>query len=182
MREMDAFAELGLERRLVLDGERLKEAYATAGKRAHPDAGGSPGDFERVSAAHGTLSRPVSRLTHWLELEGVGGSLRGPVSAAMMDVFSELGDLLQRVDGLLRERQGASSALAKAMLEGRTQRAREELEAMQEKLEAMVAGRVAGFAEVEAGGRDGWAVARELGFLDKWRGQVRERYASLWGE
>lgn len=177
---MDAFEELGLERRLVLDESRLDEAFSAAGKQAHPDAGGTQEAFERVGKAKAMLASPVSRLRHWLELEAIEGDLRGVVSAGMMDVFAELGELLQRVDGLLREREKASSALAKAMLEGRTQAAREELEAMQEKLEAMTAERLAGFGEVERGERDGWELARELGFLGKWRAGVRERYAGLW--
>ncbi|MCH7228085.1 hypothetical protein [Haloferula sp. A504] len=178
--EMDAFEELGLERRLVLGEAELDAAFAAAGKKAHPDAGGTKEAFERVGRAKATLASPVSRLRHWLELEGFEGDLRGTVSAGMMDVFAELGALLQQVDGLLREREKASSALAKAMLEGRTQAAREELEAMQEKLEAMMAERVAVFSEVEGGGRDGWELARELGFLEKWRAGVRERFAGLW--
>ncbi len=177
---MDAFAELGLERRLVLDEEALDEAFAAAGKRTHPDAGGTREAFERVAKAKETLARPVLRLRHWLEIEGVPGDLRGPVSAGMMDVFSELGGLLQRVDELLRERERASSALARAMLEGRTQAAREELEAMQDKLQAMAGEAVAAFPEVERGARDGWELAREMGFVEKWRSEVRERFAELW--
>lgn len=177
---MDAFAELGLERRLVLDEEALDSAYASAGKRAHPDAGGSQEAFEAVAKAKETLARPVARLKHWLEIEGVPGDLRGPVSSGLMDVFSELGGLLQRVDELLRERESASSALAKAMLEGRTQEAREDLEAMQERLEGMTDEAVERFPEIERGEGDGWSLARELGFLEKWRGEVRERFAGLW--
>lgn len=177
---MDAFGELALERRLVLEQEALSAAAAAAAKRAHPDAGGAREDFERVNKARELLARPVARLRHWLELEGVAGDLRGPVSAGMMDMFAELGGLLQRVDALLRERERASSALARALLEGRVQAAREDLEAMQDRLEAMTAGRVKLFPEVEAGRRDGWELARELGFLDKWRGEVRERFGGLW--
>lgn len=177
---MDAYEVLGLERRLAIDLCELKEAGAAAGKRTHPDAGGTREEFERVGKARDLLERPVARLRHWLELEGVAGDLRGPVAAGMMDVFSELGALLQRVDELLREREKAGSALARAMLEGRSQEAREALEAMQEKLERMVAARVEDFPEVEAGRRDGWEVARELGFLEKWRGEVRERFGRLW--
>lgn len=177
---MDAFEELGLEPRLTLEEEVLEVAYAEAGKRAHPDAGGTREAFERVARAREILSSPVSRLRHWLECSERPGDLRGPVSPGMMDVFSELGGLLQRVDELLREREKAGSALAKAMLEGRAQEAREQVEAMQEKLEAMMDERVVDFPAIERGERDGWELARELGFLEKWRREVRERFARLW--
>ncbi len=176
----DAFRELGLEPRLSLDEEDLNAAYADAGKRAHPDAGGAREAFERVGKAREILASPVSRLRHWLALSQRPGDLRGPVSPGMMDVFSEMGGMMQRVDGLLRERDKAGSALARAMLEGRVQEAREQLESMQDRLEAMTAERVAAFPAVESGERDGWELARELGFLEKWRSEVRERFARLW--
>lgn len=165
---------------MLLDDETRGLAFREAGKRRHPDAGGSAEDFERLKEAERVLADPGRRLRHWLELEGVPGEWRGAVSAGLMDVFADLGALLQRADGLLRERGKASSALAKAMLEGRVQAMREEMEGMQERLEGMVAERVAAFPQVERGERDGWELARELGFLGKWRGEVRERFAGLW--
>ena len=35
---MDAFQILGIERRLVVSDERLREAFREAGKQVHPDA------------------------------------------------------------------------------------------------------------------------------------------------
>lgn len=177
---MDAFACLGLERRLGLDDHTLSAAFREAGKRNHPDSGGSVEEFEKVEQAFRVLKDPASRLKHWLELEGIAGDLRGSVSSELMTMFTELGDLLQRADALIREREAATSALAKAMLEGRTQELRDELEKIVGKLESMVAQRVAGFPAIESANADGWEVARELTFLTKWEGQVRERYGSLW--
>ncbi|BCX48913.1 hypothetical protein HAHE_28210 [Haloferula helveola] len=177
---MDAFAELGLERSLTLDGESLKAAVTAAGKERHPDAGGTAEDFARLQQAKGLLERPVSRLKHWLELEKVPGDMRGTVSDDLMAVFSEMGVLLQQTDELLREREKVSSALAKAMLEGRVQECREKLEAMQDRLGEMVEVRVERFGSIEVGGTDGWEVARDLGFLAKWQGEVRDRFARLW--
>ena len=177
---MDAFAELGLERGLTLDAEELKAAVTAAGKQQHPDAGGTADGFARMQEARALLERPVSRLRHWLELEEIPGDMRGTVSDDLMAVFSEMGVLLQQTDELLRERDKASSALAKAMLEGRVQEFREKLEAMQDRLELMVERRVELFGVIETGGADGWEVARDLGFLAKWRGEVRERFARLW--
>jgi hypothetical protein len=177
---MDAFQLLGLGRSLVLDPERLDAAYTEASRREHPDAGGSRETFEALSRARSMLERPRSRLQHWLELEGIEGELRGAVSASLMDVFAELGGVLQDVDGLIREREKASSALARAMLEGRTQDARERLEGMQSRIEGLIEKAVAEFPRVERGERDGWELGRELGFLEKWRAEVRDRYGRLW--
>ncbi|MGE9270202.1 MAG: hypothetical protein ACQKBU_05310 [Verrucomicrobiales bacterium] len=177
---MDAFHSLGLERSLLLEDEQITEAFVNTGKQAHPDAGGRVEDFEKLEQSARLLRAPGERLKHWLELEGIEGHLRGSVSGDLMGMFSELGELLQRADALIRERSAAGSALAKALLEGRTQEVRDDLERVGGELEAMVSARVAGFPEVEAMERDGWELARELIFLAKWQGQVRQRFGQLW--
>ncbi|WP_234044943.1 DnaJ domain-containing protein [Haloferula rosea] len=177
---MDAFDCLGLERRLSLDDDEISAAFRAKGKLCHPDSGGSVAAFESLEAASQTLKDPGRRLKHWLELENRPGDLRGSVSSELMSLFTELGELLQQADALIREREAAGSALAKAMLEARTQSVRDGLEDITGKLDALVASRVAGFEAVESGAADGWEVARDLAFLSKWQGQVRERFASLW--
>lgn len=177
---MDAYAELGLPRSLVLEGSILEAAYAEAGKRAHPDAGGTREAFEAVSQAKKRLESPRARLLHWLELQGEAGDLRGPISAPLLDQFAVLSEVFQSIDGLIRERNQASTALAKAVLEGRVQAARDQLEGLQQDVEARIRAAEAEFPEVERGQRDGWQLARELGFLEKWRAEIRSRYASLW--
>lgn len=177
---MDAFACLGLDRSLVIDEDDLSAAFREVGKERHPDHGGSVEAFEELEQAQRTLKDPASRLKHWLELEGVDGSLRGAVGSELMDLFTELGDLLQRADALIRDREAAASALAKAMLEGKTQAVRDELEAVLVKIESAVESRTVLFPDIAAGQHDGWEVARDLTFLSKWQGQARERFGSLW--
>lgn len=180
MSDFDAFDVIDIERCLVLDSEELQAAFLKAGKEHHPDSGGTTEGFESVQRAREILSAPQSRLKHWLELNGLAGEMRGSVSGDLMDLFMSLGDLLQRTDELLREREKASSALAKAMLESRTQECREELEEAQTRLESDIQNRVESFGEIERGNLDGWEVARDLTFLQKWQSQIRERYARLW--
>jgi len=177
---VDAFAELGLERRLVVEGEAVQEAFRRAGARMHPDAGGSVEAFERLEEARRVLIEPGRRLRHWLELEGIEGEWRGSLSSGLMDLFDEVGAGLQRAEEVRRERERASSALARAMLEGRLQEARERVEALQERVEAEQAAREARFEAVARGEVDGWELARELAFLGKWRAQLRESFAALW--
>ena len=177
---MDAFEVLGLERGLAVDEESLAKAFREAGRARHPDHGGSVESFEEAEQAHRLLKDPASRLKHWLELKGVDGDLRGSIGSDLMSLFMELGERLQRADALIREREHSSSALAKAMLEGRTQEIRDELEEALAKLEALLAERIQQFSGVESGQVDGWELARELAFLSKWQGQARERFGCLW--
>lgn len=177
---MDAFAELGLERRLALSGEEIRQAFREAGKQRHPDAGGESEDFAKLQEAERILSDPGGMLRHWLELEDIEGDMRGAVSSGLMEVFGKVGGVLQEADALIREREAASSALAKAMLEGRTQACREKLEELQAVLEIHTDGLIGDLPLVEQGLVDGWALARELSFLGKWKAQVRERFAALW--
>lgn len=176
---MDAFARLGLEKRLALSAEELREAFRQAGKSEHPDAGG--GDFEAVQAAYGLLASPARRLKLWLELAGVAGDERGALGPDLMDHFGRVGGVLQQADGLIRRREAALSALAKALLEHETQQLRELLEEAQAQLEDSVAGRIGSFPALERGEGDPWRTMRELAFLEKWQVQLRERYARLWG-
>lgn len=176
----DAFGKLGLERRLEVSADELREAFREAGKRAHPDAGGQAEAFASVEEARQVLADPGRRLRHWLELQGVEGGLRGSVSGAMMELFSRVGAGLQGADGLIRERERARSALAKALLEGRVQATREELESLSERISEATDACVGCFGRIEAGELDGWQVARDLAFLEKWRAQVRERFGGLW--
>lgn len=177
---IDAFAELGLPRDLAIGPDQVREAFREAGKSRHPDAGGEAGDFARLQEAMAKLSDPGARLRHWLELEGIDGGMRGPLGDGLMDLFGQVGECLQAADALIRERQAASSALAKALLEGRVQKVRESLEAMQERIDAETESRCGDFAAVAGGEIDGWLIARELAFLGKWRAQIRERYGALW--
>ena len=177
---IDAFAELGLPRDPAVSLDQVREAFREAGKSRHPDAGGGAGDFARLQEAMAMLSDPGSRLRHWLELEGIEGGMRGPLGGGLMDLFGSVGGLLQEADGLIRERQAAGSALAKALMEGRVQAVREKLEVMQDRLEREMESRCAAFAAIARGESDGWLIARELTFLGKWRAQLRERYGALW--
>ncbi len=177
---MDAFLELGLKRALWLESDELRAVFREKGKVEHPDGGGETEGFSKLQEAMAILSQPSSRLRHWLELEGIEGSFRGALSSSLLDVFSEIGPKLQLADDLIRKREAAGSPLAKALLEGQVQVCREGLEEVQERLATEILGRVGCFSAIERGEGDGWLVARELAFLEKWQGQVRERFSGLW--
>ncbi len=177
---MDAFARLGLERRLAYSEEELREAFREAGKRVHPDAGGGGGEFEALQEAFRLLSRPSRRLRHWLELSGIPGDERGALGLELMDLFALAGEVLQSADALIRRRESARSALARAVLEAETQQVRERIEAAQETLGRVAGEKIALFPALEREDGDPWQIVRDLAFLEKWQAQLRERYAKLW--
>jgi curved DNA-binding protein CbpA len=176
----DAFATLGIFRKLTWSEDDLRQAFRDAGKSAHPDAGGTGTGFQTLQEALATLSSPSRRLKHWLQLQEVPGDDRGSLGPDLMDAFSQVGAVLQDADSLIRKREAAQSALAKAMLEGSAQVLRERIEASQSTLETLVAPRVATFDALERGGGDPWQTVRDLAFLEKWQAQLRERYGRLW--
>jgi curved DNA-binding protein CbpA len=176
----DAFATLGIPRRLAWTDDDLRQAFRDAGKSAHPDAGGTGPGFQTLQEALGLLSSPSRRLKHWLQLREIPGDDRGTLGADLMDAFSQIGTILQDADALIRKREAAQSALAKAMLEGATQLLRERIETGQAALESLISLRLATFDSLEAGVGDPWQVVRDLAFLEKWQAQLRERYGRLW--
>ena len=77
--ELDAFAALGLERKLTLDQATLEQRYHELGRRIHPDRFASETASVRAASlkstanltkAYRALRDPVSRGLYWLELHG----------------------------------------------------------------------------------------------------------------
>lgn len=179
---MDAFALLGMPRQLVVSEDDLRSAFREAGKVSHPDAGGSEEAFSQTQAAFATLASPSKRLKHWLVLEGIAGEDRGTISTALMDLFGSVGGVLQQADTLIRKRDEARSALARAMMEGETQVCREAIEGGIARVDAALVAETDGFAGIQAGEvtvEIAAQTARNLVFLEKWRANLQERFSGL---
>jgi len=179
---IDAFEQLSLPRRLDLSEEEIRSAFREAGKRLHPDAGGSEAEFSKLQESFGLLSSPSRRLKHWLALHEIPGDERGSISSGIMDLFGEVGTVLQRGDSLSRKRADARSALARAMLESETQSCREEVERMIAFVDGKVAEQTAsfkGFEPASLSSEVAWTTVRDLAFLEKWRAKLRECFAGL---
>lgn len=58
--KIDLYGILGLGR--DADEAAIRKAYRTRAKSAHPDAGGSPEEFRKVSTAHLVLSDTDKRI------------------------------------------------------------------------------------------------------------------------
>jgi curved DNA-binding protein CbpA len=179
----NAFQILGIEPRLVLSDEDLRDLFREAGKRAHPDAGGGEGEFAALREAFAVLSSPSRRLRHWLELRGTPGDVRGSIDGSLMDVFSEVGAVTQQAESCIRKREEVKSVLVRAMLEGETQCCREAVEQAISKVESLITRECGFFPEWEKSETcDIEAVskaARNLAFLEKWRTGLRSCYARL---
>lgn len=180
MAAADAFAQMGLARRLVLGEDELRAAFREAGKRLHPDAGGDEDSFARLAASHALLQDPGRRLRHWLECHGIEVADHGPLPGQVMDLFAAVGRAIQQADEALRQRDSARSALAKALLEPRTLAARDALAAARAKVEAAIQAELALFPSFEAApGPAAADHARALAFLGKWQDQLRAKFAAL---
>lgn len=179
----DAFEILGMEPKLVLSDDALREAFREAGKRAHPDAGGGEGEFAALREAFAVVASPSRRLRHWLELRGTPGEVRGSIDNSLMDLFAEVGAVTQLAESVIRKRDEAKSALVRALLEGETQVCREAVERAISQVETTIIRECAMFQDlegsaapdVEAAAR----TARNLAFLEKWRAGLRACFGRL---
>lgn len=179
----NAYQLLSLEPALVISEETLRDAWREAGKQAHPDAGGSEDGFSELRDAFARLASPSRRLTHWLELRGTPGDVRGSIGSGLMDLFSEVGAVSNRVEEIVRKREAAKSSLVQAMLEGETQLCREAVERTIASVESEIAKEMEAFSiyqgadspDVEAASM----TARNLAFMEKWRAGLRGCYARL---
>jgi curved DNA-binding protein CbpA len=180
---MSAFKILGMEPRLVLTDEALRDLFREAGKRMHPDAGGGEGEFAALREAFAVVSSPSRRLRHWLELRGMVADVRGTIESSLMDVFSEVGAVTQRAEACIRKREEAKSVLVRAMLEGETQICREAVEAAISKVDDLIDRECVPFQAWENSetiAMDGASkAARNLAFFEKWRAGLRNCYARL---
>ncbi len=179
----DAFQMLGLDQRLGISTEVLREAFREAGKRIHPDAGGGEGDFANLQRAHDILASPSRRLSHWLELRGTKIDPRGTVDDSLMDLFAGVGATMQKCEALIRKRDDAKSALGRALLEDETQRCREELEGMIARVNDRIECECAAFSRYDdAAPSDVTNAARSvrnLAFLEKWQASLRAMFARM---
>jgi curved DNA-binding protein CbpA len=183
MAGFNAFEILGLEPRLTLDDEALRGAFRDAGRTAHPDAGGGDEAFARLREAFEIVSSPSGRLKHWLELRGAPAETRGTLDPVLMDLFPEVGAATQQAESLIRKRDETKSALGLALLERETHTCREAVEKAMRLVESAITRECAVFPEIESAAEPDVSAlsrtARNLTFLEKWRGGLRGVFARL---
>ncbi|HTT76473.1 MAG TPA: hypothetical protein VMF50_10915 [Candidatus Binataceae bacterium] len=109
---MDAFAALGLERKLVIDLMRLEQHYHERGRQVHPDRFASESPSVRAASlkstanltrAYRALRDPVSRGLYWLDLHGRklsdgNQSVPPDLAATVFEIQEQLADLREAGD------------------------------------------------------------------------------------
>lgn len=178
-----AYERLGMAERLVVSDEELGVAFREAGRRAHPDGGGSEMEFAELRQAMETLASPSRRLRHWMELQGMEPEPRGAVDAGLMDLFAEIGAVVQRAESMIRKRAETQSALGLAMLEAGAQQCRDDVEVALERIERKLADECERFEGYEKSAEKNpdeiSRTMRNLAFLEKWKGSLRSVFSKL---
>jgi curved DNA-binding protein CbpA len=178
----DLFALLGETPRPWLDPDALKTKYHRLTTEQHPDVAGATADFAEINRAYQTLSDPVLRLRHLLDLESAPLSRTQPVPDDIAAFFAPVAEARQAFDVFLKKYAAATSPLAKALLTTEQYAVQETLEetiaVLQEKQETLMAALRDADAHWEA---DHAAVLatlpiiwQSLGYLAKWLATLRE--------
>jgi curved DNA-binding protein CbpA len=180
----DAFEVLGIEPLLSIDEDLLRQRYQQLSKTRHPDANGSEAAFRELNEAYELLRSPSARLRHWLAIGGVEGDPRGAIGGDLLALFGTVGEALQHADGFLKRREAARTALSKALLEREATLRREQIQCAQAQVDGLIAQQIECFARIDSDGQqmaaeEAWTLSRNLQFLEKWRGQLRERFGAL---
>lgn len=179
----DFFELFSLPRQAAIDEEALKARYHELVAESHPDKAqdqaGKDENAERsakLNQAWQTLSNPASRVRHLLELADPDFKKpEGALSEDLMQLFAEVGKVVQQADAFLSKRKVATSALAKALL------AEDEVE-VQTQLQSTlgVLTNAQESVELETSSLDKLRqIYTRLSFLEKWQQQLNERILAL---
>jgi curved DNA-binding protein CbpA len=190
------FVFFGLEPSPALDAEALKERFARATAETHPDKFSQAAEPERIAAeeryaemnrAYQTLIDPRQRLLALYELtKGEKPRDVQRIPPGTMDLFIEVGQTCQQLDGLLERKRAAGGALERAALIGEELALHDMLMTLRGKLEALGIALEADLAALDARWRAGEpdlnaleAAYRKYSYLARWRQQLEERELAL---
>lgn len=180
--DVDHFETLGMEKRLDFSIETLRRHYDERCQEAHPDAGGTTGDFDAVTEAHKCLASPARRLRHWLELSGCAVVEDGSLPPAVEERFEKISTLLRGASDIAERHREARSTLVRSVAEAEGIALQSQVAEARGELENAIAKIVAGFKQLDEGDPDesrarAIEAARCLSFLEKWEVQLRAAWA-----
>lgn len=180
---MNHFAQLHLPVSLTLKEEELRSAYQLAAKNAHPDQGGSKEQSAQINQSYQIILSPAKRLKHWLELHGVEGDARGTISHDLLETFTAVNALCEKVDAFLKQKKSIQTALALAILEKQALPLQEKISIHISELQLLIEKQSFPFHDWQNTGeldpKDAWQCVRNLSFLEKWRDDLRMRFAQM---
>lgn len=189
------FARFGLEPRPWLDQELLKTRYLELSAQAHPDkatADARPDSeeaFKALNESFNTLRNTRSRLLHLLEICGVPRLEHVQnVPPDALDFFTQIAQVTQDADTLLKEKAAANSPMLKVQLMDRTLDQINDMQSLQEKLRQNISAiedRLKRASDQWQPQPDPGAVAlltqsaAALGFLEKWNAELQQQIGAL---
>lgn len=182
----DAFAELGVPRRPLLDPSLVEARFRELAASSHPDRnGGDPAALTRLNAARKTLSSDASRLRHLLEITFPAFTPEAGFSPDF-EMFSLVGTLSRSAEALAAKRDLATSSIAAALLQQETlalqnslQAAAETLAARQRDLLEKICALDARWPDVPAADLAG--LAENAAYCEKWSESLRRAGVRLLG-
>ena len=145
----------------------------------HPDSGGDESQFARLKQAQDVMLSPARRLKEWIAARGLEFDSRGQIEGALMDLFQKVSEAGAAAEHLIRENEGAKTALVKAMAEVKLIKQRELIQELLQSVVSELEQRAAKFQQVEEGQIDPGIIMRDLIFLEKWRATLKGIYGRL---
>lgn len=176
---MSAFETLGLGLKLRVSDEEIREAFRVKAAVMHPDSGGDESQFARLKQAQDVMLSPARRLKEWIAARGLEVDSRGQIEGALMDLFQKVSEAGAAAEHLIRENEGAKTALVKAMAEVKLIKQRELIQELLQSVVSELEQRAAKFQQVEEGQIDPGIIMRDLIFLEKWRATLKGIYGRL---
>lgn len=185
----DAFATLGLPRKLSLDEAVLDAAWRESNLKHHPDRpGGDAAQAATANEAREILRRPAQRLRHWLALHGATPGRSAAMEPGMMELFGDVAEGIRQADETLRRKAAATTAIGRAAMAALELRAQMRLQELQGRLTRALAEAGGRFEELDARAaeevgadwlKEAQSLAGTLAFLEKWEAQCREKLLAL---
>jgi curved DNA-binding protein CbpA len=198
----DYFALLDEPRRPWLDPENLKSKFLTLSSEVHPDRVHGASESEKkeaqeryitLNAAYNALREPRTRLAHLLELErGTKPEAVQMVPGGVMDLFGKIGTVLRRADGLIAEKNAATSPMVRFQIFSRAEPVMEELDSLKKELRAQETRALEEVREIDARWPEATfselrhahlakleSTRHLLNYLARWGGQLEERSFQL---
>lgn len=178
---MNAFERLGIEVKLTVSDDEIRDAFRKIASGAHPDSGGAEEDFAAIQAAQEVLLSPSKRLKEWLAAKGETVDPRGQIESALMDLFQKVAEVGAVAEAAVKALGTAQTALAKGMAEVAAMGAREKVSALLAEIDDAMRLRIEGFAAIDDSENFQAAAKsmRDLVFLEKWRGTLKGLYGRL---
>lgn len=182
---VDHFAALGLERRLSLSADAVRERFQELSRAVHPDTGGgSEEDYAALVAGAGVLGDRARRIVHWMALHGVAHDPRAvEPSRWVSETFGEVAELVKSASELVARSEAVTSALGRAVVDREKVMLADSAKELLDELRGRVAMLDERLVELDAGEEvdidEISRLAVDGGFVQRWIDQLRSTVATL---